>query len=115
MKLPTEIIKTILFPILTLSSVIILWNFNYLLTLVLFLIAVLWLYFNYEKNYILTFVICSLLGAFAEVVAIQFGVWQYSNPSFLGVPIWLFPLWGLASLTMMSINSTIRELIQKYN
>lgn len=112
MKVLNEIIKTILFSILTLSSVIILWNSDYLLTLVLFLIAVFWLYFNYEKNYILTFVICSILGAFAEVIAIQFGVWQYSNPSFLGIPIWLFPLWGLASLTMISINSTIKELLQ---
>ena len=36
------------------------------------------------------------IGPVGEIVCIHFGAWQYANPSFLGIPMWLPFVWGLA-------------------
>jgi len=37
------------------------------------------------------FLVIAVLGSLAEAVFVQFGMWEYANPTLLGVPIW-FPL-----------------------
>jgi hypothetical protein len=37
------------------------------------------------------FLVIAVLGSLAEAVFVQFGVWEYANPTAVGVPIW-FPL-----------------------
>ena len=81
-----------------LTSVVLLWKFNLVLTLILILLAVAMLIMNKSKQEIKTFLVCALLGAMAEVVAITFGAWTYGNPNFVGIPIWLPILWGIASV-----------------
>ena len=43
----------------------------------------------------------------AEAVAIKFGAWQYSNPTALGVPIWLPLLWGSAIVFIKRFSETV--------
>ncbi|MBW3020214.1 DUF2878 family protein [Candidatus Woesearchaeota archaeon] len=56
-----------------------------------------------SKQEIKTFIFCSFFGALSEAFSIYFNVWTYNNPSFLEIPIWLFPLWGIASIFMVRI------------
>lgn len=50
------------------------------------------------KRAFVWFIIVGLLGPASESIAILFGgsPWAYAAPSLLGVPLWLFPLYGLA-------------------
>ena len=88
---------------------------NYLLTLVM---AIGWLVaskFIFTKRDNCMFLIAALLGAAAEIVAVKFGAWQYVNPTYFGVPLWLPLLWGsstvfIARLTEMLINPKLKNV-----
>ncbi|MBU0646896.1 hypothetical protein KKC67_02785 [Patescibacteria group bacterium] len=80
-------IFTGLIAISTLVSVALLWKFNFILTVVLVVLAILMLLMNKSKQEIKTFIICAFFGAMAEAFAISFCVWTYGNPSFIGIPI----------------------------
>ena len=58
---------------------------------------------NKSKQEIKTFVFCAFFGAMAEAFAIIFGAWTYGNPNFIGIPIWLIILWGIASVFMVRV------------
>jgi len=60
---------------------------NILLTVLLLLLLVFGLKFWYKKHDIYFFVFGAIIGLIAEVVAVHFGAWQYTNPSILRVPI----------------------------
>lgn len=93
-----NLILTITVSVLTLLSVALLWEYNFLLTLVLIILAILMLLITKSKKEIKIFLFCGFAGAFAEIFAIYFGAWSYANPVFLGIPIWLIILWGIASI-----------------
>ncbi len=46
---------------------------------------------------VLVFFFGALFGTVSEMLAIWNGVWFYSNPNFINVPVWLFLVWGNAS------------------
>jgi hypothetical protein len=39
-----------------------------------------------------------LFGPLAEAVSIRTGAWEYASPTFLGIPVWLPFVWGIAAL-----------------
>lgn len=45
----------------------------------------------------------ALFGPSMEAIAIRAGAWQYANPSFTGIPMWLPLLWGLTAVFLMKI------------
>jgi hypothetical protein len=94
----------------SLLFVILLWNYNILLTVVLLLVGIIMLKLINSKDQVITFIFCGFFGATAETLAIYFGVWNYSNSSFFGIPIWLAPLWGIAAIFMSNLNKQIKEL-----
>ena len=53
------------------------------------------------------FVACNSIGfPLVEAVAVLASrhTWRYAHPiSLLGVPVWLFPLWGLASIWVVDV------------
>jgi hypothetical protein len=49
------------------------------------------------------FVFGAIIGLIAEVVAVHFGAWQYTNPSLLRVPIWLPIAWGFVVVLIKRI------------
>lgn len=96
-------IFTGLIAISSLVSVALLWRYNFILTIVLIILATLMLLMNKSKQEIKTFIFCAFSGALAEAFAIIFGAWTYGNPSFIGIPIWLIVLWGIASVFMSRV------------
>lgn len=95
----------------SLLSVILLWNYNIILTITLLIIGLIMLkILNKFENYI-TFIVCGIFGASAEILAVYYSVWTYNNSSYLGIPIWLVPLWALASIFMNNLTKQIKEII----
>ena len=45
----------------------------------------------------------ALLGPLAEAVAVACGAWTYAFSDGLGLPLWLPPAWGLATLLVKRI------------
>jgi uncharacterized membrane protein YoaT (DUF817 family) len=103
MKQKINQIFTGLIAISSLVSVALLWKYSFILTIVLIILAILMLLINRSKQEIKTFVFCAFFGAMAEVFAIIFGAWTYGNPNFIGIPIWLIVLWGIASVFMIRV------------
>jgi uncharacterized membrane protein YoaT (DUF817 family) len=54
-----------------------------------------------SRAIIFIFLFGAIFGTVAEIIAIYFEVWSYSNTSFFGVPFWLIPLWGNASIFIL--------------
>lgn len=46
----------------------------------------------------LVFLITGIAGSVAEITAIQMGAWQYTDPAFMGIPLWLPLVWGSAGM-----------------
>ncbi len=70
-----------------------------LLTLQIFLLHQ---FINYP---ILFYLLSGLGGIGSEIFAIKFGkqTWKYKQNHFFGIPIWLYPLWILAGITIIAI------------
>lgn len=90
----------ILFMLLGLLAIITLWQNNLILTLVLLVIFLVMHYFWATHRDTVAFVVGAIGGPLAEVVAIHFKVWQYSNPAIIGehIPLWLPVAWGIAAM-----------------
>lgn len=86
---------TLLF-IISILLIVAFYQNNILLTLLLLAEWVFGLKFWHKKHDAYFFVIGAITGPLGEIVAIIFGVWQYANPTFLGIPMWLPFAWGLA-------------------
>lgn len=76
---------------LLVALVVLLWRHNLLLLLVMLLECSVVLRLWHDRLDLSFFLIIAVLGSLAEAVFVRFGVWQYANPTFLGVPAW-FPL-----------------------
>lgn len=88
-----------------------LWGHNQLLvSIVLLIIGLLMLSIGWEKNNLIFYIAVVISGPIAEAIAIYFGAWTYTNPVFIGVPIWLFFVWGNAGLYIVKL----KELISSY-
>ena len=92
---------------LLVASIVLLWRDNLILSIVVLMECLLTLGFWHDKYDLAFFFIVVVLGAAAEIVFVQFGVWQYANPSVFGVPFW-FPLaFGTSGLTSERLVRTI--------
>lgn len=68
---------------------------NLLLTAVLLVILIATLKVWYRPRDIHFFIAAVIVGPIAEIVAVHFGAWQYTNSTVLGIPLWLPLAWGL--------------------
>jgi hypothetical protein len=68
-----------------------------------------------DKTNILFYIIAALSGSFTEAVIINTtkNTWTFRNNDFFGIPFWLIPIWGLASLFIMHL-SKYNEHIHKF-
>lgn len=92
------------------ASIVIFYQNNFLLT---FLLATGWLIgilFWHKNHDIYFYVAGAILGPLSEIVAIYFGAWEYTNPSFLGIPIWLPFAWGLVTMMLKRISETFVKI-----
>lgn len=67
---------------------------------------------TFQWRLIKTSLLSGLLGPIAEMVAIWFKEWSYSEPQVLGVTLWLFPLWGVAALFFIALSEILGESLQ---
>src|SRR3989338_6981622 len=86
-------------PVVTLLAVVLLWKMPVILCGVLAVIAAVIID---NKKSLFVFIRSGIYGAGAEMIAIYFGVWNYTNPQFFGIPAWLPILWGIAALYIRS-------------
>jgi len=76
---------------------------NILLTGLLIIAWFFGLKFWHKKHDIYFFITGAIVGSVGEIICISFGVWQYANPTFLGIPLWLPFVWGLATMLIKRI------------
>ncbi len=69
--------------------------------------------FWHKKHDICFFVAGAVVGPIGEIVCIHFGVWQYANPTFLGIPLWLPFAWGLATMLVKRFAETFVKIEMK--
>lgn len=81
-----------------LLSVIFLWRETVLLTIILSFLSIVMLVMWNAKENVKLFIICGLLGATVEALAVNSGAWHYTIPDAFGVPYWLPLLWGIAGV-----------------
>ncbi len=57
-------------------------------------------FFVYYRSPVLVpiFIFSMLFGGLAEIFSVSRGAWTYAFPTFFGVPLWLFFVWGNAGL-----------------
>jgi hypothetical protein len=73
------------------ACVALLWTHNLVLSVLMAMECVFALARWHDRLDICFFLVIAVLGTLAEAVFVQFGVWEYANPTLLGVPVW-FPL-----------------------
>jgi hypothetical protein len=77
--------------VLLITSVLLLWWNNLLLFAVMLVECAIALVLWHERIDVSFFLVIAVLGTLAELSFVRIGVWQYANPTLLGVPLW-FPL-----------------------
>jgi hypothetical protein len=55
---------------------------------------------------LVSFLAAMALGTIADVVAVSFGVWEYSKPLYL-IPIWLPLGWGIIGLFLKRVSGAL--------
>ena len=89
------------------------WNKPFYLFIIICILSILMLTIWNNKEDFYLFIICGITGALAETIAIFFGAWTYSYSNFIGIPYWLFPLWGLAAVFIKKISLEIHDFITR--
>ena len=51
----------------------------------------------------------AILGTTAEIIATHAGIWSYTLPTFLNIPIWLPFAWGFVSVLIIRIAQSLKR------
>ena len=90
-KPPVAFLTAFVAFVLLIGSVLLLWWNNLLLFAVMLVECAIALVLWHERIDVSFFLVIAVLGTLAELSFVRIGVWQYANPTLLGVPLW-FPL-----------------------
>ncbi len=101
-----------MFGLVCLASVCLFWQRTVLLTVILAVISAIGLFKWRNKETVILFFLCGIFGAFAEAIAIYFGVWTYASPDILGITYWLPILWGDAAVFSYQTAIEIKNIKQ---
>ena len=89
------------------ASIVLLWRDNMLLFIVILIEGMVALGFWHDRYDLSVFLVIAVLGSLAEAVFVHFGVWQYANPTLLGVPLWFPVAFGTSALIGKRLVCTI--------
>ena len=104
------IMIAIVFAVLTLTSVILFYE-NSLLTIVIMALISIVMLLKYRSAIITQiFVFTAIVGPLTEIIVIRSGAWNYTNPDFLGIPAWLFFVWGNAGVVIYQASYLFKKL-----
>lgn len=95
-----KIIVSVGILLLSLLGELLLWNYVILFSILLIILAFIKHKLYPIKKELLWYVLLSVDGAIVEIILVNFGHgWSYSNPDFLGIPIWIPLFWGIIGTT----------------
>ncbi len=80
-----------------------------LLTAILTMVGLITIKFWHKKKDVQYFFAGFILGPVVEIISINFGVWYYTNPTFLNIPLWLPVSWGFFMLLIRRITDVFTE------
>jgi hypothetical protein len=84
---------------LMISISIVLFSGNNVLLLIVVSVECLAILYFWHDRYDLCFLlVIGIFGSLGEAFFVQFGVWRYSNPTFIGVPLWFPVAFGTSGL-----------------
>jgi hypothetical protein len=87
-----------------------LWRNVALLTAVLFALAFVELITIGSKKLTIMFFLCCIGGGIVESIAIYFGNWRYTEPTFFNIPLWLLPGWGNAGVFIIAFYKLLGKI-----
>jgi hypothetical protein len=91
-------------------SIVLFWRDNSILSTIVAAECLVALALWHERHDVSFFLILAVFGTLAEMAFTHSGVWQYANPTLLGIPLW-FPLaFGTAGLTGQRLARTATEV-----
>jgi hypothetical protein len=80
------------------AGVSFLWRNNLVLTMLMLVEFALVLRLWHDRSDLSLLLVIGGMGSLAEAVFVRSGAWHYSNPSFLGVPLWFPVAFGTSGL-----------------
>lgn len=83
---------------LVLALVVTLWQDNLVLTILLALLCAVNLARFHHAHDVFIVLFVGIIGSIGDFYAVHFGLWTYTNPSFFGQPLWVFPLYAVFGL-----------------
>ncbi len=82
----------------------------YWLTLTLILGSLILFYFWHGKEDVYTYLLGLTILPLLDIVCVAFGVWSYSYPTLLGIPLWLPFLWGMNCVALRRLAHTLLKM-----
>jgi uncharacterized membrane protein YoaT (DUF817 family) len=108
-----ELITALVAFVILIASVLLLWKNNLLLLATMVVECLLALARWHERIDVSFFLVIAVFGTLAELSFVRVGVWQYVNPTLLGIPLW-FPLaFGTTGLIGGRLARTITDLWER--
>ncbi len=103
------LLRDLLIFFILLFLVILVWKNNIAVTAIIlgFYCLRYFLWPNREDHII--FIAGALLGSAAEIIATHAGVWRYTLPTFLNIPVWLPFAWGFVSVLIVRIAQCVKR------
>ena len=105
-----ELLLEIIIFSLGISSIVLFWKNNALLSALLLALYLIGNRFWHKKHDYIFYLTGAIVGLIAEAIAVQFDVWTYSNPTIIGIPMWLPLAWGLAVILLIRISETFLKI-----
>ena len=98
---------------LSITLISILYTDNILLTFLLVMILLIGIKGWYKRHDIYFLIAGAIIGPVGEAICIYFGAWGYTNPTFLGIPMWLPLVWGSAVTVIKRFVETFVKIQKK--
>ncbi len=86
--------------------VVLFWKHNVVVTVILLVSYLIRYYFWPNREDHVLYVAGAILGPTAEIIATKTGIWKYTLPTFLNIPVWLPFAWGFAAVLIIRIAQT---------
>jgi len=109
MKAIVEALAELAILAIGLTLLVLFWENNLLASVLVLLVYLLIRFLWPKKHDDIYFITGGIIGPVVEIICIHFGIWSYTNPSGLGIPLWLPLAWGLATVMITRIAGTILQ------
>jgi hypothetical protein len=83
--------------------VVLTWRHNTAVTAILIAAYLARYYFWPDKEDHIFYIAGAIIGPAAEIIATHAGIWSYTLPTFLNIPVWLPFAWGFAVVLIIRI------------